>query len=80
MHLRRLRIIACSGFVLSGLLNMSECSRWIFWPYWGTLGWYISLFKVIGSVGFLNGSIMGLSILTERFGPVVSSIHCLWGE
>jgi len=76
---RSFRVTACVGFVLSGMMNMSECSDNGYIPRIGYIGWQIAALKTLGTIGFLVGSIMGLSSQAKQKGPIASPVNALWG-
>jgi hypothetical protein len=46
------QVVGGIGFVISGLLFMLETQKKWYLPAWGTLGWHIGLWNLIGASGF----------------------------
>lgn len=46
------QVVGGMGFVVSGLLFMLETQRKWYLPAWGTMGWHIGLWNLIGALGF----------------------------
>ena len=46
------QVVGGIGFVISGLLFMLETQKKWYLPAWGTLGWHIGLWNLIGALGF----------------------------
>lgn len=53
------KLIACSGFVTSGILDVLECQQSYLCPAFGTLGWWISFWKTMGGLSFLFTACFG---------------------
>jgi hypothetical protein len=46
------QVVGGIGFVISGLLFMLETQKKWYLPAWGTLGWHIGLWNLVGALGF----------------------------
>ena len=46
------QVVGGIGFVISGMLFMLETQKKWYLPAWGTLGWHIGLWNLIGALGF----------------------------
>ncbi|KAF7986282.1 hypothetical protein HWV62_35214 [Athelia sp. TMB] len=55
------QVIGGMGFVVSGVLFMLETQKKWYLPAWGTLGWHIGLWNLIGALGFTLCGAFGFS-------------------
>ncbi|KZP25024.1 hypothetical protein FIBSPDRAFT_856403, partial [Athelia psychrophila] len=55
------QVIGGMGFVVSGALFMLETQKKWYLPAWGTLGWHIGLWNLIGALGFTLCGAFGFS-------------------
>lgn len=72
------KLVACVGFITSALLAMVECQHQWYKPALNSLGWHISLWKCLGSIGFILVPAFGYN--TANWAQYQATIHCLWGE
>jgi hypothetical protein len=72
------QIIGGSGFIISGTLFMLETQEIWYKPAFGTLGWHIGLWNLIGGWGFTLCPIFGL--VTASWGPYEEALATFWGS
>jgi len=58
------QVVGGMGFVISAVLFMLETQRKWYLPAWGTLGWHIGLWNLIGALGFTLCGAFGFSSTT----------------
>lgn len=49
------QVVGGTGFVVSGALFVLETQRRWYAPAWGTLGWHVGLWNLVGGLGFTVG-------------------------
>jgi hypothetical protein len=72
------QVVGGMGFVISALLFMLETQRKWYLPAWGTLGWHIGLWNLIGALGFTLCGAFGFSSTTGLQYQAVCSTF--WGS
>lgn len=72
------QIIGGTGFIISGLLFMIETqTRW-YVPAFGTLGWWIGAWNLIGGVGFTLCPAFGYN--ANHWAQYQASLSTFWGS
>jgi hypothetical protein len=72
------QVVGGTGFILSGLLFMLETqSRW-YKPAFGTLGWWIGAWNLIGGVGFTLCPAFGYD--TSEWAQYQACLSTFWGS
>lgn len=73
------QVIGGTGFIISGLLFMLETQRKWYIPAWGTLGWHIGAWNLVGGIGFTLCGALGFA--AENSGAVYQgSLATFWGS
>ncbi|KAI9755291.1 MAG: D-tyrosyl-tRNA(Tyr) deacylase [Chaenotheca gracillima] len=72
------QVVGGCGFVISGTLFMLETQAAWYKPAWGTLGWHIGFWNLVGGIGFtLCG---GLGFSTASGEVYEASLATFWGS
>jgi hypothetical protein len=72
------QIIGGSGFIVSGTLFMLETQQKWWKPAFGTLGWHIGLWNLIGGLGFTLCPAFGID--TASWAQYEASLSTFWGS
>lgn len=72
------QIIGGSGFITSGTLFMLETQRQWWKPAFGTLGWYVGFWNLVGGVGFTLCACFGVD--THGWAQYQASLSTFWGS
>ena len=72
------QVIGGVGFVMSGFLFMLETQAAWWKPAWGTLGWHIGLWNLVGGVGFTLCPAFGYGSASWRV--YQASLSTFWGS
>jgi len=72
------QVVGGTGFIISGILFMLETQPNWYTPAFGTLGWHIGFWNLVGAVGFTLSGALGYS---SSSGAVYeSSLATFWGS
>jgi hypothetical protein len=72
------QIIGGSGFIVSGVLFMLETQRRWWKPAFGTLGWHVGFWNLVGGVGFTLCPCFGID--THSWAQYQASLSTFWGS
>jgi len=72
------QIIGGSGFVVSGTLFMLETQKRWWKPAFGTLGWHVGFWNLVGGIGFTLCPCFGID--THGWAQYEASLSTFWGS
>jgi hypothetical protein len=72
------QVIGGTGFIVSGILFMLETQKNWYTPAFGTLGWHIAFWNLIGGIGFTLSGAFGTS--TSSWAEYQAGCSTFWGS
>ncbi|PQE19464.1 integral membrane protein [Rutstroemia sp. NJR-2017a WRK4] len=73
------QVIGGTGFIISGALFMLETQKKWWLPAWGTLGWHIGAWNLIGGIGFTLCGALGFGSANSGV-AYEASLATFWGS
>jgi len=73
------QVIGGTGFIISGTLFMLETQKKWWMPAWGTLGWHIGAWNLIGGIGFTLCGALGFGSANSGV-AYEASLATFWGS